>query len=94
MTTSHAKKGTPVAVCTRCGKYERNIGVVNQQCYERPGGKHCRGVFQSAVSVDDWKECPDCDATGMQVNGRCAGCDGYGWRFIRSAGNLTRQTNG
>jgi hypothetical protein len=36
------KQVTPVAVCTRCGKFAYNAKSINQQCSERYDRKRCK----------------------------------------------------
>jgi hypothetical protein len=50
----------PVAVCTRCGKYSYNGGVINERCGQRISGKRCKGMYQSAIGRDDWARCAVC----------------------------------
>lgn len=74
---------TPCAVCTVCGKTSHSITVVNNRCYVRQNGKQCKGVFQSAIGIDDWEVCPACSGFGSVENVRCDQCSGDGHLFIR-----------
>ena len=73
----------PVAVCTRCHSYSSNPNVINKRCGNTFNGKRCKGVWQSAISEGDWKECPTCGASGKERDKKCSQCGGVGWLYCR-----------
>ena len=76
------KQPLPSAVCPVCGTpgpMERS----GKRCSRIAGHRKCKGVFQSAVGVNDWAECPTCGATGEDGMRACPQCQGQGWFFIR-----------
>lgn len=78
-----SKKSKPVAQCTICGRYSRNPVQINQRCTYRENKKRCQGVFGSMLVLGDWKECPDCNATGEIKREKCQMCGGEGWIVTR-----------
>jgi len=78
------KKQKPVAKCTKCGHYTDISSLINQACPRNfvKKGK-CKGVYRSMLSVNDWRECTDCSATGIISDKDCGACQGYGWICIR-----------
>lgn len=78
----------PVAVCTVCGKYAFSAAVINNQCAERPPDHRrrrvrCKGVYGSALNVDDWAPCVGCGGSGRDGHSMCAVCQGTGFMFVR-----------
>ena len=74
----------PVAVCTVCYTHTENSLLINERCKKKFNGKRSKGVYRSALKVNDWKECPTCGATGREKADRCSQCSGFGWIFVRS----------
>lgn len=77
------KPKKPTAVCTNCGVYTFHAELINRQCHEVYEGNRCEGVYGSAWSVDDWKECPTCLNTGKRGSADCDACQGTGWIYVR-----------
>ena len=77
------KMNVPVAVCTVCHTYSRNVATINCQCGNKFNGKRCKGVWGSALNESDWEECPSCEATGNESNRECEQCEGFGWIYCR-----------
>lgn len=78
----------PVAVCTVCGKYAFDAAVINNRCAERhPDYRRrlvrCKGVYGSALNVDDWAPCEGCDGSGRDGQSMCAVCQGSSFMFVR-----------
>ncbi len=76
------KRPKPVTCCTICGKVGYQIALTNERCEQMINRERCRGTNQSAIGVNDWKECSACSGTGGTVE-ICARCDGVGWLFVR-----------
>lgn len=81
-------KDKPIGVCTICNKYSYNLSSINKQCSERSGNKRhkakrCKGVFQSALNLDDWITCSSCKGEGSFDPSGCYTCQGSGWMFNR-----------
>lgn len=77
-------KDTPVAVCTKCGKYTDNLNHINNRCpitYVKSG--RCKGVYRSMLAYGDWKDCGNCTTTGIVNDIDCTPCQGYGQICIR-----------
>lgn len=79
------KKSKPIAYCTRCRVYSRNVEQINQRCGVKRQGKRCEGIMRSAINAKDWIECPSCGATGCIGNDTCDQCAGEGWLLTRRA---------
>ena len=77
------KKAKPVGVCTSCRETTYDARRINEQCYKRFSGKRCKGVFGSALNIDDWRECSACKATGATGGMQCGECGGLGWHYAR-----------
>ena len=73
----------PVAVCTKCGKYEHRAETINERCYRKVGSKRCEGVFGGALNYNDWSECELCGGTGQVSGSQCDACQGYGLEYAR-----------
>lgn len=73
----------PCAVCTVCGAVSTNPTAINQthHCPGRSARK--RGIWRSAITVGEWKECDQCAGTGSQPANRCEACQGFGWVNVR-----------
>lgn len=82
---THPRIGVPPpAYCDTCERHSHNLPGINQQCGTVTLGKRCSGLLRSAVTVGDWRECPDCGATGWAASGgRCEACHGCGWLNAR-----------
>jgi hypothetical protein len=52
------KQQLPVTYCTNCGKVGHNISLANGRCGQMLNRKRCSGLNQSAIGINDWKECP------------------------------------
>ena len=78
-----ARKSTPVAVCTKCGEYTCRVESINNRCYKKDGNRRCQGVFGSAIGNRDWDECSVCKGEGVDNNGKCLSCQGYGVVYVR-----------
>jgi hypothetical protein len=76
-------KPKPLAVCTRCGTYSHRVESINHGCHQGRGKDRCKGVFRSAIGVDDWKECGACSGTAWVGSAQCGNCQGSGWLFAR-----------
>lgn len=77
---------SPVAVCTKCGKYTTSATQINNQCSERPDGKkRCNGVFGSALSDGDWATCDACGGSRIYDEKKCECCQGYGVMYVRKS---------
>lgn len=77
------KKERPLAVCTRCGAYSRNLGQINQRCHVIVNRKRCKGVMHGKQRPDDWMECNSCEATGRMEGATCDLCSGEAWLLAR-----------
>jgi hypothetical protein len=74
----------PVGVCTKCGDVIYDGVRINGDCSKQPGGKRCKGTYESAIGNDDWAKCIACDGLGRTENsGSCPTCQGTGWTFVR-----------
>ncbi len=74
----------PVGVCTSCGKFTYDAGLINERCSVGYGRQRCSGVFWSASSErGDWEKCRHCDGTGVEHGVQCPSCQGTGWGYIR-----------
>ena len=80
------KKAHPVGICKVCHGITYRDEAVNQRCGSSPRGKRCTGVFSSARSHSDWKECTACAGTGKFDARLCVYCSGVGWNFVRPGG--------
>lgn len=77
--------GKSVARCTNCATASRDDSMINHSCNRKVDGKTCRGVYRSAIGLDDWRECEVCGTRGRSIEGgRCQSCDGEGWIYQRS----------
>jgi hypothetical protein len=77
------KRGHPVAVCTRCGRFGYQVQSINERCSAQIDNQRCQGVWAGALNLDDWKECDDCAATGRRDGFDCSNCNGSGWHYLR-----------
>ena len=78
------QKLPPVAVCTKCGKFTNDAGLINKTCSVGRGRQRCGGVFGSALNErGDWENCRYCDGTGVERGEKCPSCQGTGWGYIR-----------
>lgn len=68
---------SPIAVCTKCGKYTSHAPSINNRCSNQINGKRCQGIFSSAISNSDWEKCPSCSGSG------CDNCQKFGVVFVR-----------
>jgi hypothetical protein len=66
-----------------CGKVGYNIQAANGPCGRNVGDKRCRGINQSALQANDWRECTVCNGEGYKA-AICEACDGAGWVFVRN----------
>ena len=73
------KKEKPFAACTRCGKSTSNAELINENCNNVIVGKKCKGVYRSALQDEAWRQCSECDGTGINEKAKCLICDGSGW---------------
>ena len=78
-----SQREKPVAVCAVCGKYGYVLSVIGERCGWRYNNKRCKGVWGSAVNVEDWEECDICGGTGRGKKDACVSCQGSGWIFAR-----------
>ena len=64
----------PSSRCSKCGKagHLRGLGNSHQRC-------RCGGTFLAATTVQDFTECPSCNATGRHEAEPCVRCDGCGY---------------
>jgi DnaJ-class molecular chaperone len=75
---------SPVAVCTKCGKYSSSAQQINSQCNAKPDGKkRCGGVFGSALNENDWATCDLCNGKGRNESEICPCCQGFGVMYVR-----------
>ncbi len=44
----------PVGVCTKCGDVIYDGVRINGDCSKQPGGKRCKGTYESPIGNDDW----------------------------------------
>ena len=79
---SVAQRERPVALCPRCRAVVRAFEAIGKKC-ARPValGAKCPGVIRSALTADEWIECPDCGASGRIGDKVCARCNGEGWLY-------------
>ena len=80
---SREQRSPPVAVCTRCGTFTKNVTLINLRCGQRFDKKRCQGAFGSALNTTDWTVCPECAGTGLAGEKNCPRCDGVGWHYAR-----------
>jgi hypothetical protein len=59
------RRERPVGICPRCHAIVRVLDQLGKKCV-RPlaFGTRCPAVIRSALSADEWTECPNCRATG------------------------------
>lgn len=76
------KRPLPVTSCTNCGAVGYNIALANRPCGRTVNKKRCKGINQSAIGTNDWKECPTCKGSGWQGGNMCSRCWGAGWLFV------------
>lgn len=67
----------PQAICTRCNEIHPARSI-NTKCYKTKG---CKGIVRSMLHKNNWKECPDCNATGEKDDIMCRTCKGNGWLY-------------
>ena len=79
----NARKPKPVAVCTRCGTHTHRVEFINERCHQGSGKDRCKGVFGSALSVDDWQQCGACSGTAWVGSASCGNCQASGWLYVR-----------
>lgn len=79
---SATKLERPVGICPRCHAIVRVFDQLDKKC-ARPlaSGARCPGVIRSALTADEWIECPDCRATGRTDDNVCVRCRGEGWLY-------------
>jgi DnaJ-class molecular chaperone len=81
---STAKRPRPVGICPRCHKVVRAFEEIGKKCAKpRPFGAKCPGVIRTALTADEWIECPDCGASGRIDSDVCPRCNGEGWLYDR-----------
>lgn len=70
---------SPVAVCSRCGKYQSSDWYLGKDCPERG----CKGAYIAATQEHDWKTCPVCNGLGVIDNLPCEACQRFGVIYAR-----------
>jgi hypothetical protein len=73
-------KHKPVGVCSGCGKYVKNLSLVDTDCFRDRQGNKCKGSIRSAINIDDWEPCGVCSGESWD----CQHCQGTGWRYVRN----------
>ena len=68
------KRQLPSAVCEGCHKGFSGMDAHNKRC-------RCGGLISAANHTNDWKECPDCQATGRVGDADCEPCHAQGWVY-------------
>jgi hypothetical protein len=76
------KKEKPLAVCTVCGAYTRDIAYVNSRCNKVVTGRRCWGIFRPALG-QAWTECLECKGYGILGSLPCRECNGFGWKLVK-----------
>jgi hypothetical protein len=85
---SASKRERPVAVCARCHTVIRSFDRIGRKCAKAlPFGAKCPGVIRSALTADEWTECPDCGASGRAHATVCIRCEGEGWLYSKQRAN-------
>jgi DnaJ-class molecular chaperone len=78
------KLDRPVGICPRCRAVVRSFDQIGRKCARPlPSGTMCPGVIRSALTREEWSECPSCLATGHIDDGACTRCNGEGWIYVR-----------